>query len=72
MMEGFRPTSSSPGEALIVHDDAYDARIYDNIIRDSTLGIVSSGRSGHIIDNDTIVAPIRIDVQGGVTGTIQQ
>jgi hypothetical protein len=93
MMEGFRPTSSSPGEALIIHDDAYDARIYDNVVRDSNLGMVSSGLSGHIIDgnnieaisvgiqlrstrditvtNNTIVAPTRIQVQGGVTGTIQ-
>ena len=92
-MEGFRPTSSSPGEALIVHDDAYDARIYDNLILDSTMGIVSSGKSGHIIDNNdieairvgiqlrntqnitvsnnTIVAPVRIEVQGGMSGSIQ-
>jgi hypothetical protein len=94
MMEGFRPTSSSPGEALIIHDDAFDAQIYDNVITDSTMGMVSSGRAGHIIDgnniqalnvgiqlrntqnitvtNNTVVAPIRIEVQDGVTGTIQQ
>jgi hypothetical protein len=94
MMEGFRPTTSSPGEALIIHDDAFDARIYDNVITDSTMGMVSSGRAGHIIDgnniqalnvgiqlrntqnitvtNNTVVAPIRIEVQGGVTGTIQE
>jgi parallel beta-helix repeat protein len=92
-MEGFRPTSSSPGEALVVHDDAYDAQIYDNIVRDSTLGMVSSGRSGHIIDgndvqaiktgiqlrntsnitvtNNTVSAPTRIEVQGGISGTVQ-
>ncbi|MES9971271.1 MAG: right-handed parallel beta-helix repeat-containing protein [Candidatus Thiodiazotropha sp.] len=92
-MEGFRPTSSSPGEALIVHDDAYDARIFDNVIRDSRLGIVSSGRSGHIINGNDIVtlsvgiqlrntrditvtdntlsAPTPIEVQGGISGTVQ-
>ncbi len=93
MMEGFRPTSSSPGEALIIHDDAFDARVYDCIISDSTLGIVSSGKSGHIIQDNTIQAlrvgiqlrntsnltvtgnvidaPVDIEVQGGVSGTIQ-
>ncbi|MES9992811.1 MAG: right-handed parallel beta-helix repeat-containing protein [Candidatus Thiodiazotropha sp.] len=92
-MEGFRPTSSSPGEALIVHDDAYDARIYDNVIRDSTLGMVSSGLSGHIINGNDIVAlsvgiqlrntrnitvtdntvsaPTPIEVQGGISGSVQ-
>lgn len=55
-MSGFSPTSSSPGEALIVHDDAYDAKIYDNNIFNATLGIVSSGRSGHEITNNTIQA----------------
>lgn len=92
-MEGFRPTSSSPGEALVIHDDAYDARIFDNVIRDSTLGIVSSGLSGHIINGNDIVglsvgiqlrntqnitvtdnvvsAPTPIEVQGGISGTIQ-
>ncbi len=94
IMEGFRPTSSSPGEALVVHDDAYNARIFDNIIRDTTIGIVSSGRSGHIINgNDvtglsvgiqlrntqditvtgnTVSAPIPIEVQGGISGTVQE
>jgi hypothetical protein len=93
MMEGFRPTSSSPGEALIIHDDAYDARIYNNVVRDATLGMVSSGEAGHVIDgnniqalsvgiqvrntdnitvtNNTISAPTRIEVQSGVTGSIQ-
>ena len=92
-MEGFRPTSSSPGEAMIIHDDAYDARVYDNIVRDSTLGIVSSGLTGHVIDgnnvealntgiqlrnttnitvtNNIVSAPTPIDVQGGITGTVQ-
>jgi hypothetical protein len=93
LMEGFRPTGSSPGEAVILHDAARDARILDNILTDTTLGIVSSGESGHIIDGNTIVAldvgiqlrntreitvtnnvisaPTRIEVQGGVTGTVQ-
>ena len=92
-MEGFRPTSSSPGEAVIIHDDAYDARVYDNTIRDSTIGIVSSGLRGHIIDgndvvglsigiqlrntqditvtNNTVSAPTPINLQSGVTGTVQ-
>jgi hypothetical protein len=55
-MAGFRPTSSSPGEALIVHDDAYNSRILDNRIQDSTLGIVSSGRSGHLIEGNQVQA----------------
>jgi pectate lyase len=93
-MEGFRPTSSSPGEAVILHDDARNARVFDNVILDSTLGIVSSGESGHIIDgneiqalsvgiqlrntknitvtSNTVTAPRRIEVQGGITGTVQQ
>lgn len=93
-MEGFRPTSSSPGEAMILHDDARNARVFDNVILDSTLGIVSSGLSGHVIDgndvralsvgiqlrntqnitvtNNTVNAPTRIQVQGGVSGTVQQ
>jgi pectate lyase len=94
LMDGFRPTSSSPGEAVIIHDDARDAEVYDNVITDSTLGVVSTGLEGHTIDgnniqalsvgirlrntqnitvtNNTITAPTRIDVQDGVTGTIQQ
>jgi parallel beta-helix repeat protein len=55
-MAGFRPTGSSPGEAVIVHDDAYNARILNNTIQDSTLGIVSSGRSGHTIEGNKIQA----------------
>ena len=55
-MSGFRPTNSSPGEALIIHDDAYDARIFDNIISGAALGIVSSGAAGHVIDGNTIQA----------------
>ena len=94
LMEGFRPTGSSPGEAVILHDDARNARILDNVLTDTTLGIVSSGQSGHIIDgntiealdvgiqlrntqnitvtNNVITAPTRIEVQGGVTGTVQE
>lgn len=93
LMEGFRPTASSPGEAVILHDDAYDARILDNVIRDTTLGIVSSGRSGHLIEGNnitalsegiqlrattnitvrqnTISAPICVNLQSGVSGTVQ-
>jgi hypothetical protein len=55
-MSGFRSTASSPGEAVIVHDDSFNAKIYDNIISDSIIGIVSSGASGHIIDGNTIQA----------------
>jgi pectate lyase len=93
LMEGFRPTSSSPGEAVVLHDDAVGAKIYDNIVLDSTIGMVSSGLSGHIIDgnnitalsvgiqlrntrditvtNNIVNAPLPIEVQGGVTGTVQ-
>lgn len=55
-MSGFARTESSSGEALIIHDDAFDARIYDNTISDTFMGIVSSGKSGHIIENNTISA----------------
>jgi hypothetical protein len=55
-MAGFRPTNSSPGEALILHDNAYDARVVNNTIQDSTLGIVSSGESGHVIEGNKIQA----------------
>lgn len=57
-MSGFAPTSSSPGEALIVHDDAFDAQILDNIISGARLGIVSSGTRGHVIDGNTIEAEL--------------
>jgi parallel beta-helix repeat protein len=92
-MEGFRPTGSSPGEAFIIHDDALDAKILDNIILDSNLGIVSSGASGHLIEgnnitalsegiqlrntsnitvrDNTISAPVCVNRQSGVTGTVQ-
>ena len=88
-MSGFSPTSSDPGSAIVVHDDAYDSKFYDNNISDTRVGIVSSGRSGHIIDgntigasgtgielrntancvisNNTISAPVPIDVQGGAS-----
>jgi len=56
LMEGFRPTGSSPGEALILHDDAVNGRVYDNVIRDASIGIVSSGKSGHIIEGNDIEA----------------
>ena len=62
LMEGFRPTSSSPGEAVIIHDDAFDARVFNNIIRDTTIGLVSSGKSGHIIQDNNIDA-ISIGIQ---------
>ncbi len=92
-MEGFRPTQSSSGAAVVIHDDAFDAAILDNVILDTSLGIVSSGVSGHVIEgNDitarevgiqlrhtrditvtgnTIKAPVRVQVQGAVTGTVQ-
>lgn len=55
-MYGFRPTESSPGEAIIIHDDAYDAKIINNDIYDSTMGIVSSGHEGHVITKNKIKA----------------
>ena len=92
-LEGFSPTSSDPGSAIVVHDDAFDAKFYDNVIYNTHIGIVSSGEAGHIIDanivealttgiqlrntrdivvsNNTISAPTPIEVQGGVTGDIQ-
>ncbi len=56
LMEGFKPTASSPGEAVVIHDDAFNARIYDNVIRDARIGIVSSGMRGHTIESNDIVA----------------
>ena len=92
-MDGFFSTGSSSGEAIVMHDDAFNSKIYDNVITNSRIGIVSSGKDGHIIDgnnvtatttgielrattnivvtNNTIDAPVAIDVQGGVSGTIQ-
>ena len=55
-MEGFLPTRSSSGVALVIHDDAFDAEIYDNVIADTTIGIVSSGVSGHVIQCNTVTA----------------
>jgi parallel beta-helix repeat protein len=92
-MYGFAPTSSSPGEAIIVHDDAVGAKLYDNILYDTRIGIVSSGDSWHeitgntidanrrgielrntqniIVEDNSITAPVCIDLQSGVTGTVQ-
>jgi hypothetical protein len=53
-MEGFRSTNSDPGSAVVVHDDAFDALIYDNIIIDAPVGIVSSGARGHVINKNRI------------------
>ncbi len=53
---GFSATSTSPGEAVIIHDDAYNAKILDMNISDSRIGIVSSGKSGHLINGNTIQA----------------
>lgn len=55
-MAGFSPTASSNGVALVLHDNAVNAKIYDNMISDTTLGVVSSGVSGHIIDGNDITA----------------
>lgn len=93
-MSGFSPTSSDPGSAIVVHDDAYNSKFYDNIILDTSIGIVSSGVDGHIMDGNTvtassigiqlrntrnlvvsnndITAPTPVQVQGGVTGDIQE
>lgn len=87
-MTGFAAVSSSHGEAIVIHDDAFNAKIYDNTIRDTALGIVSSGKSGHVIDgndivatsvgiqlrntrpvtvtNNEIIAPVRVQKQGGL------
>ena len=92
-MKGFLPTRSSSGVALVIHDDAFDAQIYDNVIGETTLGIVSSGVSGHVIAGNDITAwdvgiqlrhtrnitvidneidaPRRIQMQGAVTGDVQ-
>jgi parallel beta-helix repeat protein len=68
-MEGFRPTASSPGEAFIIHDDAFDAKILDNVILDATRGIVSSGASGHLIEGNNITA-LAVGIELRNTGNI--
>lgn len=55
-MAGFRPTASSSGNAVILHDHAVDAKVFDNMISDVPLGIVSSGLSGHTIEGNTVTA----------------
>lgn len=61
-MAGFRPTASSSGNALILHDDANNAKIFDNMISDAPMGIVSSGRRGHTIEGNTITTS-RVGIQ---------
>ena len=56
VMYGFAGTSSDPGAAYVVHDDAFNARVYDNVIYDARIGVVSSGDTGHIIDGNDIQA----------------
>ena len=56
VMSGFSPTQSDPGSAIVIHDDAFNAKIFDNIITDSNIGIVSSGADGHIINGNRITA----------------
>lgn len=56
---GFAGTSSDPGAAIVVHDDAYDARFLDNIISNARIGVVTSGVSGHEIDGNSIQATFR-------------
>ena len=71
LMEGFHPSSTSSGAALVVHDDAFDAKIYNNIVGDSNIGMVSSGRSGHVIDSNTIQASsMGIDLRGTTNITV--
>ena len=53
-MHGFVPTNTDPGSAIVIHDDAFNARIINNTITQSRIGIVSSGVSGHEIRNNTI------------------
>lgn len=71
-MEGFAPTGSSSGVALVIHDDAYDARVYDNVIRDANIGIVSSGMEGHVIEgNDIEASSMGIDLRGTSNLTVR-
>lgn len=58
-MSGFAGTHSDPGAAIVIHDDAFDAKIYDNIIRDARIGLVTSGVSGHEITGNAIEAAFR-------------
>lgn len=58
---GFAPSASSDGTAMVVHDDAFGAKFYDNKITDSNKGIKSTGVSGHIIDGNNINARVAIE-----------
>jgi parallel beta-helix repeat protein len=55
-MHGFSPSSSDSGVAMVIHDDAFDAHMAENEIYDTTIGIVSSGARGHIIEDNNIQA----------------
>lgn len=56
---GFAGTSSDPGAAIVVHDDAYNAKFLDNTILNTRIGVVTSGISGHEIDGNDITASYR-------------
>jgi len=53
-MFGFAPTNTDPGSAIVIHDQARNAKIYDNVITNSNIGIVSSGLDGHEINGNSI------------------
>lgn len=58
-MSGFPGTNSDPGSAIVVHDRAFGSKMFDNIITDSNIGIVSSGMADHVIDGNNITARSR-------------
>lgn len=56
-MYGFSATQENgPNPAIVVHDDAYGSKFYDNDISQTIYGIVTSGVSGHEITGNTISA----------------
>jgi hypothetical protein len=55
-LSGFRPTSSDPGSAVVVHDDGLASKFYDNVILSASVGIAMSGTAGHIVDGNSVQA----------------
>lgn len=55
-MANFMSVGSSHGEAIVLHDQAFNTKVFDCEIINANLGIVSSGKSGHVINGNRIQA----------------
>lgn len=56
-MYGFRATpGNDPGAAVVIHDDAYGVKVYENTLTDTNFGVVTSGIRDHEIVDNTIEA----------------